>query len=126
MITTRKILKGTTAAMCGLIISSASLVAANTTQSHVERGTIKEVDLVRRQLVVTDRKDNSAHRLQWNDQTKFTEHWKKVTPAALKAGERVQLTYAPQDGIPLAQKVQIAPPKATKHASASSRGAGRT
>ena len=76
------------------------------------------------QLVVTESHDNSIHRFQWNDRTEFLEHSKKVTPAALKAGERVWLTYAPIGDIPLVQKVRLAP--AAKHASAHYRGTGRS
>lgn len=126
MKTTNRILRGTAVAVTALVISSASLAAANTPQTREERGTIKEVDMNHHQLVVTDRKNNSIHRFQWNEQTKFTEHWKKAAPTALRAGERVRLTYAPGGDIPLAQKVQLAPAKVSKHASAHYQGASKS
>ncbi len=104
----------TLAALCALALSPAVLFAANAPKTHEARGAIKSVDADAHTLVVSDLKDKSEHKFQWNDQTKFSERGKAVTATELKAGERVRITYAPGGDRPTMQRVHIAPAKAEK------------
>ena len=51
-----------------------------------ERGIIKSVDMSAHTLVVTEHKENTDQKFQWNDQTKFSERNKSASPSDLKAG----------------------------------------
>jgi len=101
-------------ALSALALSLAALAAASAPKTHEERGTIKSVDVSDHKLVVTDRKD-TEHKFQWNDQTKFTEHGKAVTPTDLKVGEQVRISYRHGGDMPTMEHVYIAPAKAEKH-----------
>lgn len=107
--------KTAVAALCILSLSPPLLFAADTMQSAVAHGIIKSVDMAAYTLVVTERKDNTEHTFQWNDQTQFTERGQGATAAALKEGERVQLTYAPGGNTPILQSVHIAPIRTGRH-----------
>jgi len=107
--------KTVAAAIWVLALSPALVFAAGTTHPSRERGIIKSVDMDAHTLVVTDRKKNSEHTFQWNDQTKFSERDKSAGAGDLKAGERVQLTYSPGGDTPILQSVPIAPAKAETH-----------
>src|SRR5262245_12676685 len=108
------------AAVCALALNPATLLAANP-HPHEERGTIKSVDTTAHTLTVTGGKDNSEHKFQWNDQSKFTERGKTVTAADLKAGERIRLTYKSGTDMPTIERARLAPAKAEKSAAASPR-----
>ncbi len=103
-------------ALCAVALTPAALFAANP-RLHEDRGTIKSVDADAHTLVVTDLKNKSEHKFQWNDQTKFTERGKTATASDLKAGERVRLTYKGSGDMPTMQRVHIAPAKTEKAAS---------
>ena len=111
-----KFLTSSAIALCGLLLGSPSAFAAESATPHKARGTITEIDVGQQHLVLSDRKDNSAHRFQWNDQTRFTDHGKSVAATTLKLGETVRLTYSPGGDVPVAQRVRIAPAKGKKHA----------
>jgi hypothetical protein len=98
----------TIGALCILVLSPALVFAADTTQPSREHGVIKSVDMDAHTLVVAERKDNSEHTFQWNDQTKFSERDKTVTASDLKVGERVYLSYAPGENPPILQSLGIA------------------
>jgi hypothetical protein len=104
----------TAIALSALALSLAALTSASTPKSHAERGTIKSVDVTDHTLVVTDQKGNAEHKYQWNDQTKFTEHGKVVTPTDLKVGEQVHISYKRGGDMPTLEHVFIAPAKADK------------
>ena len=111
-----KFLTSSAIALCGLLLGSTGAFAAESAKPHKARGTITGLDLGQHRLVLSDRKDNSAHRFQWNDQTRFTDHGKSVAVTMLKLGEAVRLTYLPGGDVPIAQRVRIAPAKGEKHA----------
>jgi hypothetical protein len=109
---------------CSLVMGAAGVLAADSPAKHRERGLIKSVDAQNHWLVVTDRKDNSEHKYQWNDQTRFKEqrraleHGKKITAADLKQGMSVSVTYTPGGDTPTLKQVQVAPAKGERHAKA--------
>src|SRR6266571_8799623 len=105
----------TAAALCVLALSPTLMFAAGTTHPSKERGIIKSVNMEAQTLVVTDRKNNSEHTFQWNDQTKFSERDKSAGAGDLKAGERVLLTYLPGGDTPILQSVHITPAKTETH-----------
>jgi Cu/Ag efflux protein CusF len=107
--------KTTVTALCILSLGPALLFAADPPQPSVAHGTIKSVDMAAHTLVFTERKDNTEHMFQWNDQTQFTERGQSATASALKEGERVQLTYAPGTDTPILQSVHIAPARTGRH-----------
>ena len=103
--------------VCVLALSPVGVLAAESTKLKEERGTIKSLDADAHTVVVSDRKDNSEHKFLWNDQTKFTERGKTVTPAELKAGDRIRLTYKPTGDTPNIERAHLAPAKTEKSAS---------
>ncbi len=108
-----KLVKLTAAVACVFALSSIGALAATKPQQHKERATIKEVDVNQHQLVVAGPKDPGPRRLQWNDKTQFTENGKKVPPSAVKAGERADLAYTMNNGMPVVKSVKLSP--ARKH-----------
>lgn len=100
--------------MGALALGSAGVFAADAPKTRDERGMIKSVDATAHTLVISDLKNRSEHKFQWNDQTKFTEHGKTATAAALKGGERVRITCSGTGDLLTMQRVQIAPAKAGK------------
>ena len=115
-------------ALCILSLSPALMFAAGSPKPIEERGVIKSVDMTAHTLVVTERKNNSEQTFQWNDQTKFHEHFRSTSANALKEGERVHLTYTPGGSTPVLKSVHIAPanaekPSASNYSSASGKGA---
>ena len=104
---------------CALALSPVAVFAANP-RPHDERGTVKSVDAHTHTLIVTDSKDNSEHKFQWNTQTRFTERGKAAAVSDLKAGERVRITYSGSGDMPTMQRVHIAPAKAEKSGAAKS------
>jgi hypothetical protein len=120
--------KTAVAALCVLVLSPALVFAGDAAKPAEGRGIIKSVDTSAHTLVVTEHKKNTEQTFQWNDQTKFSERDKSASASALKAGERVHLTYTPGGGTPVLQSVHIAPAKTEKtgagsHTSAKSNGA---
>ena len=105
----------TVIALSVLALGLAALSAANALRTHSERGTIKSVDAADHSLVVTDQNNKAEHKFQWNDQTKFTEHGKAVTPTDLKVGEQVHISYKRDGDMPVMEHVHIVPAKAEKH-----------
>ena len=103
------------AALCVLALSPALVLATGTPKPVGERGIIKSVDVDAHTLVVTEHKNNSEQKFQWNDQTKFSERNKNTSANALKEGERVHLTYVPGGDTPILQSVHITPAKTEKH-----------
>src|SRR5512137_29034 len=89
-----------TLVLCPLLLGAAGAFAADASKLQTERGIIKSVDTPGHWLVITDPKDKTEHKYQWNDQTRFMEHGraighKTVSAAGLKDGMRVSVTYAP-------------------------------
>jgi len=103
------------AALCVLALSPALVFGAGTKHPSRERGIVKSINPEAHTLVVTDRKNNSEHTFQWNDQTKFSERDKSAGASDLKAGERVLLTYSPGGETPILQSVQITPARTETH-----------
>ena len=102
-------------ALCILSPGPALMLAAGSPKPVEERGVIKSVDMDAHILVVTEHRKNAEQKLQWNDQTKFSERGKSATASALKEGERVHLNYLPSGDTPILKSVHITPAKAEKH-----------
>ena len=107
--------KRATTAICVLSLSPALLFGADAPKPIEERGIIKSVDMSAHTLVVTERKNSSEKKFEWNDQTKFSERNQTTSASALKEGERVHLTYAPGGDTPILQSVHISPARTEKH-----------
>lgn len=97
-----------------LTLSSAALPAADAPMVHYEHGIIRSVDPAAKTMVLADFKDLTGQRLLWNDQTKFLAHGKAVSPAELKAGERVRLTHTAGGDLPTIQRAHIVPDRACR------------
>ena len=106
-----KFLTSSAIALCGLLLGSPSAFAAESATPHKARGTVTGIDMDQHLLVISDRKDNSVHRFQWNDQTRFTHHGKSMAARKLQLGETVRLAYSPDGDVPVTQCVRIAPAK---------------
>jgi hypothetical protein len=103
-------------ALCGLLLGSTGAIAAESSKAYEARGTITEIDLARHRLVMSDHKDKSVHRFQWNEKTRFTDHGKSVATTMMKVGSTVRLTYLPGDDLPVVKHVRIAPSKGQRRA----------
>lgn len=102
-------------ALCVLSLTPALVLAGSTTKPLKERGIINSVDVTAHTLVVTEHKNHADQTFQWNDQTKFRERDKSVSPTDLKPGERVHLSYTAGGSTPTLRAVHIAPVKTEKH-----------
>jgi len=109
------ILKTFVTALCILAFGPALLFAAETTRPAMDHGIIKSVDMETHTLVLNERKDNSEHSFQWNDQAKFMERGKPATAADLKEGEHVPLTSAPGGDKPILESMHISPARPEKN-----------
>jgi hypothetical protein len=73
------------AAIVGLMILPAVAMAAELS------GTVKSVDTAKKSVVVTS--DGKDHTVTWNDRTDFTVGDKKGSPADVRVGVKVTVSY---------------------------------
>lgn len=127
MKTTSDMLKTTALALGVLCLGLAGATAADSPKLQTQRGFIQSVDQEHRSLVLAGHKGKTDHTFQWNEQTRFTEGNKAVSPADLKAGEHALLGYEVQHGIAILKSVKVTPANADQqHASRSpSKGTSR-
>jgi hypothetical protein len=97
-------------ALAVAVLSPALAFAGGAPKPQHERAIIKSVDMNAHTLVVTAPK-HKEQTFQWNDQTKFREHFRSTTANALKEGEPVRLTYRSGDATPVLKRVYITPGK---------------
>lgn len=107
-------------ALAVAVLSPALVFAGGAPKPQHERAIIKSVDMNAHVLVVTAPK-NKDQTFQWNDQTKFREHFRSTSANALKEGEHVRLTYKSGDATPVLKRVYISP---AKHASQNTSSTG--
>jgi hypothetical protein len=105
-------------ALAVAILSPALVFASGPARSARQSGLIKAVDMNTHTLVVSEPK-SKEQTFQWNDQTKFREHFRSTTASALKEGEHVRVAYAPGGATPVLKRVYITPVKHTAKNSAS-------
>ena len=72
-------------AIVGIVVLPAVAMAAELS------GTVKSVDTAKKSVVVTA--DGKDHTVTWNDRTEFTVGDKKGSPADVRAGVKVSVTY---------------------------------
>ena len=72
-------------AIVGMVVLPAVAMAAELS------GTVKSVDAAKKSVVVTS--DGKDHTVTWNDRTEFTVGDKKGSPADVRVGAKVNVTY---------------------------------
>ena len=119
-------LKAGAVAACAFGLSLASSFAAHPRGTRLMRGTIKLIDTDAHTLIVTEHKDNSEHKLLWNDQTRFMEHGRAATASDLKADEQVRITCPAGAEPSMMQQVRIAPARAESPDTAAHHSRGKS
>ena len=95
-----------------LVLAPSTLRGANAPKAAEKHAIVKSVDTAKHQVVLTEATTKTTGTFLWNDKTKFTQHGKVVTAAALKEGATVDVTYVPGSGTPELEHVKLAAPKA--------------
>ncbi len=101
------ITKASVLLVCGLGLTSGSLQATPSTHLLHHDGVVQNIESPARTFTMLDHRD-AILGIEWNDQTRFHEHGRPISPRALKPGEEVSVAYERHpDGELLAHSVRI-------------------